>query len=74
MLATTLLLAIRDSLRPGAAGEAHFVSIQGEGEYRRRLAELEEQRRAAEAAPSSGQVSSGAVDAYQSLAKTGFFK
>ncbi len=30
-----LLLAIRESLRPGASGEAHFVSIQGEVEYRR---------------------------------------
>jgi FecR-like protein/glucodextranase-like protein len=32
---SNLLLAIRDSLRPGASGEAHFVSIQGEVEYRR---------------------------------------
>jgi Glucodextranase, domain B/FecR protein len=30
-----LLLAIQESLRPGAAGEAHFVSIQGQVEYRR---------------------------------------
>jgi hypothetical protein len=30
-----LLLAIRDSLRPGSSGEAHFVSLQGEVEYRR---------------------------------------
>jgi len=30
-----LLLAIRDALRPGASGEARFVSIQGEVEYRR---------------------------------------
>ena len=30
-----LLLAINDSLRPGASGEAHFVSMQGEVEYRR---------------------------------------
>ena len=30
-----LLSAIRDSLHPGAAGEAHFVSIQGEVDYRR---------------------------------------
>jgi hypothetical protein len=30
-----LLLALHDSLLPGAAGEARFVSIQGEVEYRR---------------------------------------
>ncbi|HZF11768.1 MAG TPA: FecR domain-containing protein [Thermoanaerobaculia bacterium] len=40
-----LLLAIRDSLRPGASGEAHFVSIQGEVEYRRANGEEWEEAR-----------------------------